>query len=189
MSFKNNTLFYKTSILKHGISAKGVRWKSTFSQYKRFEIITSFINNNISQSTIVDAGCGFGEYFNYLRKIGKEPKIYLGIDCEKVMINIASKRFPNINFKLQNVLHDKLYISDYYVCSGAMNIFNKEEIFLFIKKCLTVSKKAFIFNFLKNDPLTTISIDEIIKYCKELTNKIIIKENYLKNDITIYLEK
>lgn len=50
-------------------------------------------------------------------------------------------------------------------------------------------KKSIYFQFLKNDPLTTISIDEIIKYCKELTNKIIIKENYLKNDITIYLEK
>ena len=66
---------------------------------------------------------------------------------------------------------------------------NKEEVFLFIKKCFAASKKAFIFNFLKNDPLTTININEIILYCKELTNKIIIKENYLENDITIYLEK
>lgn len=189
MAFKDNTLFYTTSILEYGISAKGVRWKSSYNQYKRFEILTSFITNNISKSTIVDAGCGFGEYFNYLKKIEKKPKIYLGIDCEKVMISIASKRFPNVNFRLKNVLLDKLYVSDYYICSGAMNILNKEEVFLFIKKCFAASKKAFIFNFLKNDPLTTININEIILYCKELTNKIIIKENYLENDITIYLEK
>ena len=54
MAFKDNTLFYTTSILEHGISAKGVRWKSSYNQYKRFEILTSFITNNISKSTIVD---------------------------------------------------------------------------------------------------------------------------------------
>ena len=29
-------------------------------QYKRFEVLTSFINEEIKHSTIVDAGCGFG---------------------------------------------------------------------------------------------------------------------------------
>lgn len=189
MAYKDNRLFYTNAILEHGISAQGLRWRSTFTQHKRFEILTSFIEDTISNSSLVDAGCGFGDYINYLEKINKKPNSYLGIDCENVMINIASKRFPNINFKLQNVLVDKLYESDYYICSGAMNILDKEEVFIFIKKCFTVSKKAFIFNFLKNDPLTTISIDEIISYCKKLTNKIIIKDNYLENDITIYLEK
>ena len=46
------------------------------------------------------------------------------------MISIASKLFPNINFKIKNVLLDKLYVSDYYICSGAMNILNKESILI-----------------------------------------------------------
>lgn len=189
MPYKDNRLFYTNAIIEHGISAQGLRWKSTFTQYKRFEILTSFIEDNISNSSLVDAGCGFGDYISYLEKIDKTPLSYLGIDCEELMISIASKRFPNKKFKIQNILNDNLIESDYYICSGAMNILENEEVNKFIRNCFGASKKAFIFNFLKNDPLTAISIDKIISYCKELTGKIIIKDNYLENDITIYLEK
>ena len=66
MAQKDNHTFYKSAIKKHGISAKGVHWNSQFTQYKRFEILTNFIKNEIQNSLIVDAGCGFGEYYNYL---------------------------------------------------------------------------------------------------------------------------
>lgn len=188
-SLSKNTLFYKKAVENHGVSAKGVHWNSTYTQYKRFEILSSFINEQISTSTIIDAGCGFGEYYNYLLKYDKKPKTYIGIDCEEMMITLASKRFPNEKFKVQNILLDKLLESDYYVCSGAMNILCEEEVFIFIEKCFNASKKAFIFNFLKNDPLTKIKSENILLFCKKLSKKIKIKENYLENDFTVYLEK
>ena len=46
-----------------------------------------------------------------------------------------------------------------------MNILNKEEVFLH-KNVFLFLKKSIYFSIFKNDPLTTISIDEIIKYCK-----------------------
>ncbi|MDD3007404.1 MAG: class I SAM-dependent methyltransferase [Arcobacter sp.] len=188
--FENNknTLFYEKSVKRYGVSAKGVQWNSKYTQYKRFEILTSFIQN-IENSSLVDAGCGFGEYYNYLIKNNKSPKSYIGIDCEKMMIDLASKRFSNIDFKIQNIIKDELQISDYYICSGAMNILNFDEISIFIKKCFDASNVAFIFNFLKNDSLTNIKVDEILTYCRTLTKKIKIKEHYLENDVTIYLEK
>lgn len=63
MTKKKNTLFYKKAIDKYGISAQGVHWNSEFSQYKRFEVLTSFIKDSIKDSSIIDAGCGFGEYY------------------------------------------------------------------------------------------------------------------------------
>lgn len=188
-SLSKNTLFYKNAVEKHGVSAKGVHWNSTYTQYKRFEILTSFINKDIFESSIIDAGCGFAEYYNYLLKYDKKPKIYIGIDCEEMMINLASKRFPNIKFEIKNIILDELTESDYYICSGAMNILTKEEIFIFIKKCFDSSKKAFIFNFLKNDPLTNVKIEEIINFSRNLSKKIKIKEHYLENDVSIFLEK
>jgi hypothetical protein len=83
MAQKDNHKFYKNAIKKHGISAKGVHWNSEFTQYKRFEILTSFIKNEIKDYVIVDAGCGFGEYFNYLFDNELKPKSYIGIDCEE----------------------------------------------------------------------------------------------------------
>lgn len=188
-SLSKNTLFYKKAVERHGISARGVHWNSTYTQYKRFEILTSFINKNIFESSIIDAGCGFAEYYNYLLKYDKKPKTYVGIDCEEMMINLAFKRFPNIKFEIKNVILDELTKTDYYVCSGAMNILTKEEIFIFIKKCFDASNKAFIFNFLKNDPLTNIKIEDIIDFSRNLSKKIKIKEHYLENDVSIFLEK
>ena len=104
MAQKDNTEFYKKSIEKYGISAQGVQWNSDYSQYKRFEILTSFIKNNIKESSIIDAGCGFAEYYNYLFDNDLKPKSYLGIDCEEQMINLASKRFLNTTFKKKDIL-------------------------------------------------------------------------------------
>jgi 2-polyprenyl-3-methyl-5-hydroxy-6-metoxy-1,4-benzoquinol methylase len=186
---KDNTKFYEKAIKKYGISAQGVHWNSEFSQYKRFEILTSFIEDNIKEASIIDAGCGFGEYYSYLFDNNLKPKSYLGIDCEKQMIDLASKRFLNTKFEIQDILKDSLYESDYYICSGAMNILEREEVFVFIKKCFMASNKAFIFNFLKNDSLTNVKSSEIIDYCLTLSKKIQIKEDYLSNDFSIHLKK
>ena len=63
---EENKKFYKKSIEKYGISAKGVHWNSSYTQYKRFEVLTKFIKEEIGSSSIIDAGCGFAEYYNYL---------------------------------------------------------------------------------------------------------------------------
>ena len=189
MAQKDNNKFYKESIQRYGISALGVHWNSKYTQYKRFEILTSFIKDKIKQSDIIDAGCGFGEYYNYLFDNNLKPLSYRGIDCEEQMINLASKRFLNTEFYVKNILTEQLEMADYYICSGALNILDKIEIFLFIEKCFNSSSEGFIFNFLKNDPLTKIKVDDILDYCKTLTNNIKTKEKYLENDISIFLKK
>ena len=107
MTKKKNTLFYKKAIDRYGISAQGVHWNSEFTQYKRFEILTSFVEYSMKESSIIDAGCGFGEYYNYLFDNNLKPKLYLGIDCEKEMINFASKRFLNVDFYMKDILIDE----------------------------------------------------------------------------------
>ena len=189
MAKRDNTKFYETAIKKYGISAHGVHWNSEFTQYKRFEILTSFVEDSMKESSIIDAGCGFGEYYSYLFDKTLKPKSYLGIDCEKQMIDLASKRFLNAKFEIQDILKDSLYKADYYICSGAMNILERDEIFIFIRKCFEASNKAFVFNFLKNDSLTNVKSFDIIGYCKTLSANMEIKENYLSNDFSIYLKK
>tara|TARA_R110002033_G_scaffold29007_3_gene65234 strand:- start:52859 stop:53428 length:570 start_codon:yes stop_codon:yes gene_type:complete len=189
MAHKDNNSFYNKTIKKYGISARGVHWNSEFSQYKRFEILTEFIKDEIKDSIIIDAGCGFGEYYNYLFDNNLKPKSYTGIDCEKQMIELASKRFLNVKFYLADILLDELEEADYYVCSGALSILTKNEIKTFINKCFNASKKGFVFNFLKNDSLTNIKSEDILSYSKALTKNITIEDNYLDNDFSIFMKK
>ena len=54
------------------------------------------------------------------------------------MINLAIKDLL-IKFLLINILEDELFLADYYICSGAMNILEK-KIFIFIKNVLKLQK-------------------------------------------------
>ena len=184
-----NKKFYEQSIEQFGISAQGVHWNNKHTQYKRFEIITKLIKKDIRDSYIIDVGCGFGEYYNYLKENKRVPKKYLGVDCERQMIDVSKKRFPETQFHIQDILHDKLFNADYYLCSGALNILTLEEVDIFIQRCFTYSKKGFIFNFLKNLTFNNIKQYEIIDICKQYSDNITIKENYLDNDFTVFMVK
>lgn len=186
---KNNTLFYKKAIQKYGVSPAGVCWNSKYTQYKRFDTITKLIKKDIQSSSLVDAGCGFGEYISYLQKAKKMPMEYIGLDCEPDMIDISSKRYPQYDFFVKDILKDELFFVDYYICSGALNLLNLEQIDIFIKNCFFYSKKAFVFNYLKNITFKDISKEQIIDITKKYTDDIVIKENYLSNDFTIMMRK
>ncbi len=189
MQYSDNHQFYKKSIEKYGVSSKGVHWNSQYNQYKRFEVLTHFIKEQIPTLTILDVGCGFAEYYHYLKINNLLPKTYVGIDCEKKMIEISQKRFPNELFYCKNVLEDKLYYADYYVCSGALNILNKREFFIFIENCYKQCTKGFAFNFLIEDSFTPINKEEVVKFCQTLSQEVTTTHNYLYNDMTIFMEK
>lgn len=184
-----NKDFYEKSIKEFGVSAQGVHWNSKFTQYKRFEILTKCIKKDIKSSTIIDVGCGFGEYYSYLFNNHKIPLKYTGVDCEEKMIDICNIRFPNEEFYMQNILTDELLNADYYLCSGAMNILQFDEVEIFIKRCFEASTKGFIFNYLKNVTFNDIKQHDIEEICKRYTQNIIIKDGYLDNDFTIFMVK
>jgi SAM-dependent methyltransferase len=185
----NNHKFYKKAIDLHGISPKGVYWKDEESQYKRFYIITELLQDEIEKCSIVDAGCGFGEYYNYLLINDFIPKKYIGIDCMKEMVELSRSRFKNVDFFQMDVLKNKLIEADYYICSGGMNILEEEEFYKFIERCFAVSTKGFVFNFLKNKSYNKVKIDDVISFCSSLTPKIQTRNNYLNNDFTIFMIK
>lgn len=184
----DNHKFYKRAIDKYGISAQGVHWQSQFTQYLRFEIINSFIKDDIKDSSIIDAGCGFAEYLNYLKKSSLKPKNYIGLDLEQRMVTLSKERFPSEKFMVRDIVKDKLPKADYYICSGAMNILRKKQMFRFIENCLASSNKGFVFNFLKADSLNNVSCEAIIDFCEGLGKEIHIKDYYLDNDITVFLK-
>lgn len=189
LGYQNNESFYAKSIRKYGVSHKGVHWSSKYNQYIRFEVLTEFIQQNIHEFTIIDAGCGFAEYYFYLQKNRSLPKKYIGMDCENSMVFRSQMRFPSLDFHVKNILDDKLYFADYYVCSGALNILNKKEFYQFIKKCYHYSNKGFVFNFLIKDSFNKIDKKEVIQFCKKLSKHVDVKELYLYNDITIFMRK
>ena len=185
----DNYRFYKDAHNEYGVTAKGVHWDSEYTQNKRFEILTDFVKHDLKNSSLIDVGCGYGAYITYLKKEKLFPDIYLGIDCEKFIIDITSKKFDKNVFIKCNILKDEIPKADYLICSGALNILNQINFLEAIENCFYASKKGFLFNFLIKHSVHNLSLEIIYSFCKKLTNKVTFSENYLPNDCTIFLEK
>ena len=185
----DNHSLYNKADKKYGVSAKGLKWSSSKRQFIRFEVLLDFIKNDIENTTILDVGCGYGDLITYIQKSFLFPKSYIGIDCEEFILNITKKRFPNSIFLQKNILKDDLPKADYYVCSGALNILNEDNYLEAIQKCYKQSTKGFIFNSLTESFVHNLTIFDVYLYCQNLSKEVILKENYLNNDFTIFMKK
>ena len=188
----DNSDFYIAAMKKYGISAKGLNWNSKKSQYIRFEALYSFLKKDIGKCTIVDAGCGFGDFYLFLKENKTLPKEYIGIDIVDEMV-FEAKRRTNAKIYKKDLLTDSLITADYYVASGSLNILTRFETYLFIKRCFDSSKKGFLFNMLKgkdkSQSFNYFQPQEIKNYCRSFSKEVIIKKNYMENDFTVFLKK
>ncbi len=189
----DNEKFYKSAIEIHGTSAKGVNWSSKENQVLRFKIILEMLPDDLQNYSLIDAGCGFGDFFSYMTKKKKLPKKYIGIDSLLDMYSIASVN-TGCEILIADIVKDTLPKADYYICSGAMNVLNEFETHLFIRNCFNACHKAFIFNILHGESdsetynyFSTKKLQQIVKDLK--VKKVVFSDNYMEDDITVGLFK
>lgn len=183
----DNETFYLRALEKHGVSAKGVNWISKETQHIRFKTILNFLPSEII--SITDAGCGFGDFYLYMKEKNLLPQHYTGLDSITTMCSLAQDNTG------QNILHtditkDSLPSSQYYICSGALNILNPYETHLFIRNCFYASTIGFVFNILHGDKESStynyITKKRIQAIADSLhVTRVQFQEDYLDNDITV----
>ncbi len=181
--------FYTSAIDMHGISAKGVNWHSKEYQEIRFDILLEMLPDDISDYSIVDAGCGFGDLYFYMQKKKQLPQRYIGVDSLSDMYEIASAK-TGCEIIIADICKDKLPSADFYLCSGAMNVLTTFETHMFMRNCYESSKYGFIFNILHGDKdsetYNYLTTKEIEKIALELdVDKVLYRDDYLQNDITV----
>ena len=185
MSRIKNETFYKASLQKFGLTCRALHWNSEQSQQTRFRVLLSFVEDSLLTCKVVDVGCGFGDLYYFMKQ---KPLQYIGIDVMAEMVQEAKKRTGCEIFQL-DALVDELPTADYYFCSGAMNILQKSETYIFIENCFQTSKKGFIFNVLEGDDESLVynyfRESEIKTLAKKLGAKCEIKKGYLEKDMSV----
>ena len=181
--------FYISALKKHGITSCGLNWSSDAHQYIRFEKILELMQENLDDITIADAGCGFGDFYTYLQDSNIRIKKYIGIDSLEAMCNIAAKK-TECDILHADITKASLPLSDYYICSGALNILTPFETELFIRNCFESSNKGFIFNALYGEKESRIYNYINMHTLKSLAKSFHVKrisftDGYLDNDITV----
>ncbi len=188
----DNKKFYTLSLKKYGRTARGLQWNSKNSQQVRFRQLLKFLPERMEQYKVVDAGCGFADLYYYLLQSGQQPLEYIGLDSMDAMVAEAQKR-TSCQILHCDILKDGLIESDFYLCSGAMNIMSGFQTHLFIRRCYEASRIGFIFNVLwgeKEDLVYNyMSIDDIEMIAEELGASCEIKTGYLHGDMSVAFYK
>ena len=165
---------YYEPLIKHYTpeSTRFVSWNSTNNQHLRYFQLVDNIDFNFS--SVLDVGCGVGDFLEYLNTNHFSLKDYKGIDILDEMVNGAKLKYPDINVECVDVF-DYFETHDYAVCNGTINtrIFHEDEQqksfgFNFIDKLNSITTKGFAINFLTDFTADELKTNELFYYSPEL---------------------
>jgi len=178
--------FFQNSLKQYKDEAKAVGWGSKESQEVRFDVLIDI--GTINKETILDVGCGLGDFYGYLED---NTVKYTGYDILEEMISAAKKKYPKVEFTTE--FPDKKF--DYVFASGVFNIdtpklekIRRKMIYKMWEHCNVGMAVNFLSVYAKNKNNISYYTDpiEIIKYISLLTNKWVVRHDYKENDFTIY---
>ena len=190
--------FFNKLVEKHGYSPKSLAYSGEKSQKIKFNIVTEVgIEDNCS---VLDVGCGFGDYFNYLKQRGIKNIKYCGIDISNKIVDFAKEKNSLVNVIQGNVLDlsdDEKY--DYVISLGFNCVktgHNWETLTQVLNKMWKLSKKGIAYNavstFSETSPrkIYFVSPAKVIDYImNNLTYKVVLRHDYMQHDFTIYAYK
>ena len=190
--------FFNKLAEKHGYSPKSLAYGSEKSQKIKFDIVTEVgITDNCS---VLDVGCGFGDYFNYLKQKGIKNIKYCGIDISNKIVDLAKEKNSSVNVIQGNVLdflNDEKF--DYVISLGLNCVktgYNWETLTQLLDKMWKLSKRGIAYNAISTFSETSpreiyfVSPVKVIDYImNNLTHKVVLRHDYMQHDFTIYAYK
>jgi len=187
--------YYNDLLKKNGYSPISVGWGTRRGkQTLRFDILSQI--GPITNSSILDVGCGFGDFFGYL----KHKKIiasYYGVDINPNLIQIGKQVYPNIKLEVRDIEQNQFRKKfDWIIASG---ITSHAATYSYIDKILSemfrICKKGVAINFVSNQVdykikgLFYSSPEKILSLTKKYSNRIIFRHDYMPFEFTVYLYK
>ncbi len=187
--------FYQEAYHAYGDrDARSVRWSNPADQITRFRVLLGLAN--LAHQSVLDVGCGTGELYKFF--LQEQIVVdYTGIDIVPEFIISAQKRFPNTQFRIEDIFEiSRQY--DYVVASGALSFKVEDNLNYYqdmIRQMYALARKGVAFNMLDNrvhiddDTYAAYDPEEIADFCSTIANRIEIVVDYLPQDFTIYLYK
>ena len=199
---KENIKYYDVTRSLYGEGDPRVLWKHKEYQLRRFERQVSLFD--FSGKSILDIGCGYGDFYFYILEKGMQPSAYIGIDLVESHCNVARERLPADAIVFHgDFLESQLENSDISVLSGALNVHfeNWQEVTLsIINKMWLLSTEAMTFNIRSSHGLIghykekyqqekDIDPGYWCKYAHERTSRYGLFHDYVNYDYTIAMWK
>ena len=190
--------FFDASIKNYDPSdPQVVGWSTTHSQRIRFDLLSELAD--FSTSSVLDVGCGVGDFWGYLNTDSTFKGKYHGIDIHPKMIELAKAKYPDGQFMLGD-LEDWKKNVDYVVASGPYNLAVRDNyayIESMVKLMLKSANLGISFNLLSSYAPASMRYSGLFYYdpakvltlCKRMVEKVVLLHDYLPNDFSVLLYK
>ena len=198
---------YERCLNKFGPTEKGMDWPNAKDLEKRFNALTSFLNESLTETVhLLDLGCGIGLLLKYLKANSQcEQLIYTGVDISEKMIQNAKELQPDGNFIVCDILEQKLDENsfDFIVMNGLFTEkreLSQSEMFGFFEDMIVEAYRAarvgLSFNLMsshvdwKREDLFHVELDILVAFLiKNCSRRITINMDYGLYEYTVTLKK
>ncbi|HET9850123.1 MAG TPA: class I SAM-dependent methyltransferase [Candidatus Saccharimonadales bacterium] len=188
---------YQHGLETHGASPLALHWTDYRTMAIRFKYLVADLA--IDSRTILDAGSGMGDLLPYLYAKADSFN-YLGVDANPGFVEIAKKRYSGHRFEVGDPFSGNYTGQfDLVISSGVMNINVKNwrsRRKTMIKNLFDLAGEALAFNMAGsirpavNDSLIAYAdAGDILNFCKKLSNRVVLRADYLPQDFTIVMYK
>lgn len=190
--------WYADKVAQHGYDHHGLGFRTRSSQEKRFEALLAL--GDFHGRSVLDVGCGFGDFLAYLRGRGIEAR-YTGMDICEPMIARCRERFADspARFHVGDALAwDPEERPDYVVASGIFGLDSRgarSRIRPTLQRMFEWAGHGMAANFLSQRSLEPVEarvyVDpaDALEMAFALTTAVRLDHSYLPNDFTIHLDK
>jgi 2-polyprenyl-3-methyl-5-hydroxy-6-metoxy-1,4-benzoquinol methylase len=187
--------FYDRHLKDFGDRPEAVRWTPE-GQRRRFETLLAMAGD-VSEKTILDFGCGKGDFFGFLEENGVMAR-YCGIDINKNLISLAKSKFPQAEFLAMDI--DDVEITRTFDTIFICGVFNlriagiEESVKDILMKLFRMCREGLYVNFLSYYvPQRTVELfyvkpEEILQF---ILNKISrsVALRHIKEDVFLSIYK
>jgi SAM-dependent methyltransferase len=192
------TRWYEENVRRFGYDHRGLGFRNRSSQEKRFEALLGV--GDLNNKRVLDVGCGFGDFLEFLMERGVHPT-YSGLDVCEPMIQRCLERFPGdvAHFVVADALEfTPIEPYDYVVASGIFGLDSegaRDRIHPTLERMFSWCRSGLAVNFLSTCSPSPAEERIYVEPWKALeaglglTPSARLDHSYLPNDFTLHLHK
>lgn len=189
--------FFNTSAQRHGLSLDALNWGSKRTQELRFHVLSEI--DSLRGKSILDVGCGFGDFAAFLTRQLGDDFCYVGVDISKEIVMQAREKHPHLDIRHLNILEEEIESFDYLFGSGIHNLKIDDNYGFFTKvtqRMFELAKEGIGTNFIQArqgfefaEHIFAYELEKIVPIVEQLTPYVTVRTDYLPHDTTLFLYK
>ena len=183
-SVSETAAYYSALLAEYGPTYRAGDHGSADSREARWDVLAAVLAD--PYASVLDVGCGTGDWTGWRILNGE------GWDVSEALIAVARDRHPKYRYHVRDLYAStEVEAYDYVVASGLFQFASSTQMDRGIARMFALCRKAVAFNFLTRTDGTPgeQATDPALVYhrCRMLTDRIVVRIDYLPNDATMYL--